>query len=145
MAAAVWAVVVSLAALPASALAHGVDLGFEKREGVEVVATFDAGTPMAGAQVAVFAPGEPAEPVMTGVCDENGRFFFVPDAGKPGIWEVRVRDAGHGGLLRVEVAEDGLATASAGAGFSVAQKAAMAAAVSWGFLGTALFFRRKRD
>lgn len=145
MAAAGWAVAVSLAVLPAPALAHGVDLSFEPRKGVEVVATYEAGTPMAGAQVAVFAPGEPAEPVMTGVCDENGRFFFVPDADKPGIWEVRVRDAGHGGLLRVEVAEDGLATSSGGTGLSLAQKAAMAVAVSWGFLGTALFFRRKRD
>lgn len=130
--------------VPAAALAHGVSLSYEPREGVEVVARFEGGSPMAGAQVAVFAPGEPAEPVETGVTDDEGRYFFTPDAERPGTWEVRIRDAGHGGLLRVQVEDDGV-SGQADAGFSGLQKAAMAAAVSWGFVGTALYFRRKPE
>ncbi len=132
-------------ALPApAAMAHGVDLTAGTVEGVEVTAVFDGGGgPMAGAQVTVFAPDDPARPWMTGTTDEEGRFFFVPDAALPGTWDVQVRQAGHGGIVRVEVTAEGAEVAADAAGLPVTQKALMALAVAWGALGTALYFRRR--
>ncbi|MFU8794948.1 MAG: carboxypeptidase regulatory-like domain-containing protein [Dethiobacteria bacterium] len=124
-------------------LAHGVELEFTERSTIEVTARYDSGGPMAGAQVAVFAPGSPAEPWLTGVCDSSGRFFFVPDPAIPGLWEVQVRLAGHGGLIRIELAEGNIEP-SRSTGFSGLQILIMAAAVIWGFVGTALFYSRKR-
>jgi len=126
-----------------SAYAHGVELEYNISEAVQVTARFDSGTPMADAQVAVFAPGNPAEPWLIGICDSEGRFLFVPDPALPGLWEIQVRQAGHGGLLRVEVAEGALTQSTAG-GFSSTQKAVMTAAVIWGLIGTAFFFSRRR-
>lgn len=123
--------------------AHRVELEFTERSTIEVTARYDSGDPMAEAQVAVFAPGSPAEPWLTGVCDSFGRFFFVPDPDIPGLWEIQVRLAGHGGLIRIEVTEGNIET-SGSTGFSGLQILIMAAAVIWGFIGTALFFSRKR-
>lgn len=130
-------------ALPAQvALGHGVDLSSVTREGVEVSAAFDGGGPMAEAQVSVFAPGEPAEPWLRGSTDENGRFFFAPDFDRPGTWDVQVRQAGHGGIIRVEIGPEGAVQATA-AGLTALQQALMAACVIWGSIGTALYFRRR--
>ncbi len=131
--------------LPAGPLlAHGVALEYSGLSAIQIAARYDNGEPMADAQVAVFAPGNPAEPWLTGTTDSEGRFLFVPDPGIPGLWEVQVRLAGHGGLLRIEV-EDGQFTASETAGFTNAQKALMVGSVIWGLIGTALFFSRRRS
>lgn len=124
-------------------LAHGVQLEIYQSNAIEVVARYDTSEPMAEAQVAVFAPGNPAEPWLTGFSDESGRFSFVPDPQMPGLWEVQVRQAGHGGLIRVAVGENGDGPPVAG-GFTFAQRILMAAAVVWGLIGTALFFSRGR-
>lgn len=136
------AVLLAVFFFPSVAAGHGVDLSYEAREGIEIIAVYDGGQPMAGAQVAVFAPNEPAEPVLTGVCDDDGRFFFVPDPEIPGVWEVRVRDAGHGGMLRIDVAAGEIASGES-TSLTNAQRALMALAVTWGLIGTALYFRRK--
>jgi nickel transport protein len=137
--------VVMLMFIPSAqeALAHGVELEYHERNAIEVVAHYDTGEPMAEAQVAVFAPGSPAEPWLTGFCDESGRFSFVPDPQLPGLWEVQVRQAGHGGLIRIEVGESGVDAPAVG-GYTNAQKVLMIAAVTWGLVGTALFFSRRR-
>jgi len=140
-------VLVAMAFLPLvmpvqAAMAHGVDLSIAPRDGIEVVATFEGGEAMAEAQVAVFVPDEPAEPWLTGTTDEEGRFFFVPDATMAGTWEVQVRQAGHGGIVRIEVSEAGTAE-EVRTGLSNLQKAVMALAVIWGSVGTALYFRRR--
>ena len=142
------AVVVSICLLiifPAGeALAHGVELEYIESNAIEVTACYDTGGPMAGAQVAVFAPGSPAEPWLTGTCDEDGKFFFVPDPEIPGLWEVQARLAGHGGLIRIEV--DGSAVSPASTtGFIGPQKFLMIAAVIWGLFGTALYFSRRQS
>lgn len=124
-------------------LAHGVELEYYECSAIEVVARYDTGEPMAEAQVAVFAPGSPAEPWLTGFCDESGRYSFVPDPQIPGLWEVQVRQAGHGGRIRIEVGESGVDAPAVG-GFTNAQKILMIAAVTWGLIGTALFFSRRR-
>jgi nickel transport protein len=131
-----------LATSPPDAMAHGVELSYSAREGIEITAGYDSGGAMAGAQVTVYAPGKPSEPWMSGACDESGRFFFVPDTDLPGTWEVRVRQAGHGDIVRIEV-ERGEVAAGGTTGFTTAQKIAMAAAITWGFAGTALYFRRR--
>jgi len=126
-------------------MAHGVDLSYSAREGVEITAVYDSGGPIADGQVTVYAPGEPSRPWATGSCDESGRYFFVPDADLPGTWEVQVRKAGHGGIIRIEV-EEGAVESGGSTGFSVLQKVIMSLAVIWGLVGTALFFlRRKKD
>lgn len=131
--------------LPAgSILAHGVDLEYSALNAIQVTATYDTGTPLADAQVAVFAPGNPAEPWLTGTTDSEGHFLFVPDPEIPGLWEVQVRLAGHGGLIRVAV-EEGQYIPSAPAGLSGVQKALMTGAIIWGLIGTALYFSRRRN
>lgn len=124
--------------------AHGVDLEYYERNAIEIIAHYDTGEPLAEAQVAVFAPGSPAEPWLTGQCDESGRFYFVPDPQMPGLWEVQVRQAGHGGLIRIEVGENGDAPPVTG-GFTFSQRILMTAAVVWGMIGTALFFSKRRS
>lgn len=124
-------------------MAHGVELSFSASEGVEVTALYDSGEPLSEAQVTVYAPGELSDPWLTGACDDDGKFFFVPDAEIPGTWEVKVRQAGHGGIIRIEV-EDGAIESGGTTGFTVLQKVIMTRAVLWGFAGTALYFRRRQ-
>lgn len=124
-------------------LAHGVMLEYTQHTSVEITAQYDYGEPMSGAQVAVFAPGNPSEPWLTGICDDSGKFSFVPDPQIPGLWEVQVRQAGHGDIIRIEINEGGVAP-SVAKGFTTAQKILMAVAVIWGLVGTALFFTRRR-
>lgn len=130
--------------LPTEALAHGVNIQYTSNIEIVIVAKYDTGTPMAGAQVAVYAPGDPSTPWLTGVCDGEGRFSFTPDASKPGIWDVQVRLAGHGGIVHIPVGE-GTATTGGVGGYSYLQIALMAACVIWGSLGTALYFWRRRQ
>lgn len=128
-----------------NALAHGVSLTYETRPGVVISARYDSGEPLTGAQVTVFTPDNPAEPWLTGTSDASGRFYFTPDPAVPGLWEVQVRLAGHGGLIRVAVEEGGAAAAGA-SGFTTLQKLIMVLAVLWGLAGTAMYFsRRKTD
>lgn len=47
------------------------------------------GTPMADAEVRVFAPGKPDKPALTGRTDKNGRFEFP--ASTDGFWSAEAR------------------------------------------------------
>lgn len=143
MAAVVGVLILNLL-LPAQALAHGVNIQYTTDIEITIVAKYDSGEPMAGAQVVVYAPGDSSTPWLTGVCDDEGRFSFTPDATKPGIWDVRVRLAGHGGMVHIPVGE-GNATSGSIGGYSYLQITLMAACVVWGSLGTALYFRRRRQ
>ncbi|GAB3714950.1 hypothetical protein [Nocardiopsis nanhaiensis] len=89
---------------PAQALAHGVVLDEEQTDAVRIDAHYDTGEPMTDAQVSVYSPEDDSDPWMTGSVDAEGVFLFEPD--ETGIWEVEVRQAGHGDTVRVEVAED---------------------------------------
>jgi nickel transport protein len=130
--------------LAAPVSAHGVVLEYTSDVKIEITARYDSGTPMAGAQVAVFAPSDPTTPWLTGVCDEEGRFSFVPDTSQPGIWDVQVRLAGHGGIIHIPVG-GGEAAAQGNGGFTHLQIGLMAACVVWGAVGTALYFSRRRQ
>ena len=128
--------------LAGTAHAHGAEIEYTLSTAVELVAAYDTGEPMAGGQVTVYAPDDPANPWLTGECDEEGRFVFTPDPSKPGTWDVQVRQAGHGDMVHIAIGE-GVA-ASGGGGLSVAQIVLMAACVVWGFVGTALFFASRK-
>lgn len=135
--------VLMLLVLPAQALAHGVNIEYSSDIEITIVAKYDTGTPMAGAQVAVYAPDDPTTPWLTGVCDDEGVFSFTPDTSLPGTWDVQVRLAGHGGIVHIPVGE-GAASSGGLGGYSWLQIAIMAACVIWGSIGTALYFRRRR-
>jgi nickel transport protein len=129
--------------LPAPALAHGVNIQYSSDVEITIVAEYDSGEPMAGAQVAVYAPDNPSTPWLTGLCDDEGRFSFTPDASIPGTWDVQVRLAGHGGMVHIPVG--GGTTSSGGiGGYSYLQLGLMAACVIWGCIGAAFYFRRRR-
>jgi nickel transport protein len=130
--------------LPFKAAAHGVQISSAMVNGIEITALYDSGQPMAGGQVNVYAPDDPLEPWLTGVCDDQGKFFFIPDYSKPGLWEVQVRLAGHGDLVRIEITGSEEAIVTGTTGLSSLQKAVMALTVIWGAVGTALFFSRRR-
>jgi nickel transport protein len=159
--------------LPTAALGHGVIMEQQETEAIEVVAQFDTGEPMSEAQVVVFSPEDPQNPWSQGRTDSQGRFWFRPDQDIVGTWEVIVRQAGHGGMVTVEVSDEnadltaesttesesdaGTETPSGGNGTSSRAASANAAGLSpghqailmgttvWGFVGTALFFWRRKD
>lgn len=135
------AVAAPSAAVPV-AHAHGATIDYTTSSAIEIRATFDSGDPMAGAQVAVYAPDDPANPWETGVSDDQGRYTFVPDPELPGTWDVQVRQAGHGDIVHIPVGEG--AAASGSTGFTTMQIVLMGACVVWGFVGTALYFSRGR-
>jgi nickel transport protein len=129
--------------LPVPALAHGVNIQYSSDTEITIIAKYDSGEPMAGAQVAVYAPDDPTTPWLTGVCDDEGRFSFTPDASKPGTWDVQVRLAGHGGMVHIPIGTDSTTTSGGVGGYSSLQIALMAVCVIWGCIGTALYFRRR--
>ena len=134
--------------LAGPAAAHGAFVEARNVAAVAVDARYDTGEVMAGAQVSVFAPDNPAEPWLTGVTDADGRFVFAPDSARHGQWAIQVRQAGHGAMGYVTLSADEGATITvtpaSAAGLSWAQRLLMAACVIWGCIGTALYARRIR-
>ena len=135
----------TLLLIPLKVAAHGVQISSAKVNSIEIIALYDSGQPMAGGQVNVYAPDDPLEPWLTGICDQQGKFFFIPDYSKPGLWEVQVRLAGHGDLIRIEITDSEEAIATGATALSSLQKAVMALTVIWGAVGTALFFSRRKN
>jgi len=128
--------------LTVTAFAHGAKIEYTINVAVEIRAAYDTGEPMDGGQVTVYAPGDPSTPWLTGVCDEGGRFTFTPDPSIPGIWDVQVRQSGHGDMVHIPIGED--MAMSGTTGYTPLQVVLMGACVVWGFVGTALFFSRRR-
>lgn len=126
---------------PNSATAHGTAIGYTIQSTVLIEANFDTGEPMADAQITVFAPNDPETAWLQGVADADGKFTFVPDPELSGTYDVRIRSAGHGEILPVPV--NGATTSSAGS--TTMQQLIMAAAVIWGFVGTALYFSARNN
>jgi nickel transport protein len=125
-----------------TALAHGARIEYTINMAVEIVAAYDSGEPMAEAQVTIYAPNDLENPWLTGTTDDVGRFTFTPDPAIPGTWDVQVRQAGHGDIVHIPVGEG---VASAGStGFTTVQILLMSACVVWGFVGTALYFSRRK-
>lgn len=138
--------------IPKTALAHGANIQYRETSAITIQAKYDDGTPMANAQVVVYAPSDRATPWVKGTTDDAGDFSFVPDgtAENAGDWDIKVRQSGHGDITSIPIADGKLADVadarSLGAsGYTPSQKIVMAAAVGWGFLGTALFFSRSKS
>lgn len=135
-------------ALAPRAVAHGVEVDYQETAAVELRATYAGGTPMAEAQVTVFAPDAPTEPWLQGRTDAAGRFIFGPDANRAGNWQVRVRQAGHGKIITIPIDGDralGSGTSHDRAlqsNYTPLQKFAMGGLGVWGAVGTALYFSR---
>ena len=129
--------------LPVQAYAHGARIDYTVDMEIDIIATYDSGQPMAGAQIVVYAPDDLSTPWLTGVCDEEGRFSFTPDSSRIGTWDVQVRQAGHGDIIHIPVGEGTTASGSSD-GYSVGQIALMSVCGIWGIAGTALYVLRRR-
>ena len=84
-----------------TAYAHGARIEYTVDVEIEIVASYDSGEPMAGAQVVVYAPDNPSSPWLTGVCDDEGRFSFVPAMG----WTLKQPDK----MLQVDTEKGNIA------------------------------------
>ncbi len=126
--------------------AHGVIANYSRVPAIEVAAAYDTGHPMAGGQVTVYAPDNPATPWLRATLDEQGKFSFVPDYAIAGNWSVQVREAGHGAMIHIPVSQEGIEAPDplSGREFSNLQKAAIALCVVWGSIGTALYFSSRK-
>jgi len=125
-----------------SAYAHGSNINYESEMTYKVEATFENGSPMANAQVSVYAPDNPSETWDQSITNENGVYYLSPDLSKSGTWFVQVRTGGHGASVNIEVDEGQLV--SGDTGLSKTQIILMSVSVLWGFIGTALYFSRRK-
>ncbi len=144
--------------------AHGAKIDYQQTSAIVVRATFDDGTPMANAQAIVYSPNDLDTPWTKGVTDESGKFTFVPESGLSGNWDVKIRKSGHGKIISIpfeiqkQVVEVNSPIANkdqslpvvsesdptVNSAYSWQQKMIMSVSITWGFLGTALFFFRKQ-
>lgn len=127
--------------LTTNALAHGVSIGYTIKPSVEVTAAYDSGEPLAEAQVVVYAPNHADTPWLKGITDDEGRFVFLPDPNISGIYDVQVRQAGHGEIIHIPLDQGGVSSVSTA--FTTGQIILMSASVIWGLIGTALYFYRR--
>ncbi len=141
--------------LQGKALAHGVKIQHQITPAIKINAVYDSGTPLANASVTVYAPNAPSQPWLKGTTDEEGNFIFFPNSFQSGSWEIKVRQAGHGGLVNIpfqvdkshnshnnNISKSNYYLASTSNDYSPLQKGLMVGSVIWGFVGTALFFWR---
>jgi len=137
------------ALLPGAAQSHAALVAAEAAQAIAINARYDTGEPMAGAQVVIYAPDDPASVWGRGTTDAEGQHVFLPDPALTGRWTIQVRQAGHGAITHVEITANGTGAALAitpatPVGQSPLQRLLMVALVAWGALGTALFFRRSK-
>ena len=145
-------------AIPKPVFAHGANIEYRETPGITIQAKYDDGKPMANAQVVVYAPGDRATPWLQGRTDKTGHFSFIPDTTPEnrGDWDIKVRQSGHGHITTIPISDKSTGNTDTNinntntedkvtlfSGYSFSQKWIMAAAVGWGFVGTALFFSRK--
>lgn len=131
---------------PSLVQAHGtaIDVIIDGNQ-VEIGAKFDNGDPMSEAQILVYPPTDPQTAWHTGVADANGIYAFEIDSSQAGEWAVSMRSAGHGQIIYLDVAANGVITSRAGASeHNNNQSLFMAAAVIIALGGIAYWFSRPR-
>jgi len=135
-------------ALSGAAFSHGAWIEWSV-DGAEVAirAAYDDGTPMTGASVTVYAVSNPTEPWLVGETDSRGSFSFTPDESVSTSWDLSVRKAGHGDMVRIDLTGQG--TVRGSTALSTGQIILMTVCVVWGLIGTGLYFaavkKRRRD
>ncbi|MGA1284095.1 MAG: hypothetical protein ACO34J_08545, partial [Prochlorothrix sp.] len=146
------------------AFGHGARIDYTIQPQINLVARYDSGEPMATAEVTIYSPANPTEPWQTLTTDPEGQFNFTPDPSQPGEWAVKVRSAGHGSVITLNLGSSAGNTAdsgpsgSAGADsplvfassaplssprLSFIQQSVLVGSVIWGFVGTGFYFARK--
>jgi nickel transport protein len=163
------AMILSLVSYSPKILAHGSKIIYRQIEATEIIAQYDNGSPMAKAQVVIYAPDNPSQPWLKGITDEGGKFVFAPDYSLTGNWTVKVRVGGHGQMINIPIPlsqpqKDSTPTTlkkketetetvitplkvspqTNPEQLTMLQKLMMAATGVWGFVGTALFFSRQK-
>jgi nickel transport protein len=131
-----------------AANAHGAVIKYNMTNAIEIQSRYDTGRPLANAEVVVYAPNNPNDPWKTGKTDEQGNFMFIPDSAITGYWEVKVRQAGHGGLVSIPVETNTVTPVTQPtqntASLNPLQRGFMIVSVIWGCIGTALFFMKSQ-
>jgi nickel transport protein len=131
--------------LNGTAFSHGAWIEWSVESGeVAIRAVFDDGTPMTGASVTVYPENSPNEPWLIGETDSLGTYRFTPDASVSPAWDLQVRKAGHGDMVRIDLTGEG----SSSTALSIGQIILMTVCVTWGLIGTGLYFaarKRERD
>ena len=150
--------------IPHKSLAHNSLIEYEETRAINITATYGSGKPMKNAQVLIYAPNNPEHIWLKGNTDENGYFIFIPDFNQSGNWNVKILQAGHGGTIRIpihlnhESQSPNIALESindnpqipetsknvSSSRLTMGQKLIILLALSWGFVGTALFFSKRR-
>jgi nickel transport protein len=125
------------------AFAHGVEYEFI-RDNVTIKASFSGGKPFYPATFDLYSPDDYEEVYLSGETSDKGMFSFKPN--KPGKWVVMLRDkTGHGTRINIDVNKDlSINTGESNSSTALYQKIIMAVCVIWGFIGTALFFIRRK-
>lgn len=124
--------------------AHGTKFEYSAKNSFEIIATYDDGTPLSEAQVTIYSPNDPSNAWGTGVCDTKGHYIFTPDPSIAGNWSIQIRKAGHGGILNIPVSQNADTSVKNSTAYSPGQITLMMIAIIWGFVGTALYFKRER-
>lgn len=127
-----------------TAYAHGTKISCDEKKVYSIKATFDDGTELKNAQVIIFSPKDPKNPWGKGVTDDTGNYEFVPDTSIEGKWTIQIRQAGHGGVINIDTTTKGNSSISNGNNMSTSTKIIVVISVVWGFIGTALFFLRRK-
>ncbi len=127
--------------------AHGSRINYRETKAIEILATHDDGTPMDKAQVVIYAPNDPSIPWMKGETDAQGNFTFIPNYEISGNWDIKVRQSGHGGIITIPISNNKNFKAQINTNnleYTTMQKLVMTLVSIWGFVGTALFFSRRK-
>ena len=130
---------------PSLVQAHGTDIDvIIDGNRVEIGAKFDTGEPMSEAQILVYPPTDPQNAWHTGVADANGVYAFEIDSSQAGEWAISMRSAGHGQIIYLDVAANGVITSRMGEEEHANRSFLMAAAVIIALGGIAYWFSRPR-
>ncbi len=126
-----------------SIYSHGTKYEIIRNNTIGVKAMYSNGDPMTAAKVLIFPPQSIQATDLT-YTDSLGTFYVTPN--KPGLWAFQVRTlSGHGMRINLEI--DASLSPINGAENSVPgnfQKVVMTISILWGFIGTALYFYRRK-
>ncbi|MBL1210882.1 MAG: carboxypeptidase regulatory-like domain-containing protein [Geminocystis sp. GBBB08] len=147
--------------------AHGSVINYQQKQVIEIDAKYDNGIPMENAQVIIYSPSDTTQPWLKGITDGKGKFVFTPDFSQGGNWTIKIRSAGHGNVITIPIKSSSIPennqinspsvsqpqennpilksqSSNIISSLTMTQKLTMAITGVWGFVGTALFFSRKK-